>query len=94
MVARSGIVRRAPQWRLLSTFLDRGEVGERIQNVVRDFDKVDEAAVTATAHFTNDLGLLLRTIIALGILVLIAHMFDDVVCRSGLSRHCRACVCH
>ena len=84
-VARSGIVRRAPQWRLFSTFLDRGEVGERIQNVVRDFDKVDEAAVTGTAHFTNDLGLLpLSLSFAREHFSLFTYFFC-VACRFGLS---------
>lgn len=37
-------------------FLDSAEVAERIQNVVKNFEKVDAAAVSPTAHFTNDLG--------------------------------------
>ena len=36
--------------------LDANEVSERIQNVVKNFEKVNPASVTATAHFTNDLG--------------------------------------
>eukprot|EP00591_Stephanopyxis_turris_P003584 CAMPEP_0195521916 /NCGR_PEP_ID=MMETSP0794_2-20130614/19680_1 /TAXON_ID=515487 /ORGANISM="Stephanopyxis turris, Strain CCMP 815" /LENGTH=110 /DNA_ID=CAMNT_0040651569 /DNA_START=48 /DNA_END=380 /DNA_ORIENTATION=+ len=38
-------------------FLDANEVAERVQNVVKNFEKVDAAAVTPSAHFTNDLGL-------------------------------------
>jgi len=37
-------------------FLDANEVAERVQNVVKNFEKVDAAAVTPSAHFTNDLG--------------------------------------
>ena len=40
-----------------STFLDSGEVGERIAAVIKNFDKVDANKVTDTAKFTDDLGL-------------------------------------
>ena len=42
--------------RMFSGFLDSAEVAERIQNVVKNFEKVDAAAVSPSAHFTNDLG--------------------------------------
>eukprot|EP00695_Tsukubamonas_globosa_P000889 TRINITY_DN182_c0_g1_i1.p2 TRINITY_DN182_c0_g1~~TRINITY_DN182_c0_g1_i1.p2 ORF type:complete len:115 (+),score=60.33 TRINITY_DN182_c0_g1_i1:76-420(+) len=39
------------------TFLDKELVTGRVLNVVKNFQKVDPAKVSATAHFTNDLGL-------------------------------------
>jgi len=39
------------------TFLDRKEVAERVVQVLKGFEKVDPAKVTASAHFVNDLGL-------------------------------------
>ena len=39
------------------TFLDRKEVAERVVAVLKNFEKVDPAKVTATANFVNDLGL-------------------------------------
>eukprot|EP00518_Triparma_eleuthera_P005171 CAMPEP_0182463728 /NCGR_PEP_ID=MMETSP1319-20130603/7885_1 /TAXON_ID=172717 /ORGANISM="Bolidomonas pacifica, Strain RCC208" /LENGTH=115 /DNA_ID=CAMNT_0024663305 /DNA_START=20 /DNA_END=364 /DNA_ORIENTATION=- len=39
------------------TFLDESEVRERVIQVVSNFEKVDPAKVTDTAHFTTDLGL-------------------------------------
>jgi len=39
------------------TFLDRKEVTERVLQVLKGFEKVDPAKVTAAAHFVNDLGL-------------------------------------
>ena len=38
-------------------FLDKGEVTERVMTVVKAFEKVDPAKVTAAAHFVDDLGL-------------------------------------
>ncbi|KAK3135596.1 hypothetical protein QOZ80_5BG0420820 [Eleusine coracana subsp. coracana] len=49
--------------RLLSTaeakgsFLDKGEVADRVVSVVKNFQKVEPAKVTPTAHFQKDLGL-------------------------------------
>ncbi|KAL7512450.1 hypothetical protein ACHAXN_009430 [Cyclotella atomus] len=40
-----------------STFLNPAEVQERIINVVKNFDKVDPAKVSATSKFGDDLGL-------------------------------------
>merc|ERR1711957_1010120 len=40
-----------------STFLPPGEVQERILSVVKNFDKVDPAKVTAASKFGPDLGL-------------------------------------
>mmetsp|Transcript_18230 Transcript_18230/g.30252 ORF Transcript_18230/g.30252 Transcript_18230/m.30252 type:complete len:121 (-) Transcript_18230:62-424(-) len=40
-----------------ATFLDPSEVSERIVSVVKNFDKVDAAKVTAEAKFADDLGL-------------------------------------
>jgi NADH dehydrogenase (ubiquinone) 1 alpha/beta subcomplex 1 len=37
--------------------LSRADVESRILEVVRGFDKTDEAKVSPTAHFTKDLGL-------------------------------------
>ena len=37
--------------------LSRGDVEQRILEVVKAFDKVDAAKVTATSDFLNDLGL-------------------------------------
>jgi NADH dehydrogenase (ubiquinone) 1 alpha/beta subcomplex 1 len=39
------------------TFLDAGEVTERIINVVKNFDQVDGNKVTPAVKFTDDLGL-------------------------------------
>ena len=39
------------------TFVDKAEVTERVITRVKDFDKVDADKVTATSHFTEDLGL-------------------------------------
>lgn len=36
---------------------DRKEIEERVIQVVKKFPKVDESKVTATATFTQDLGL-------------------------------------
>ena len=43
--------------RSFSTFLDPKEVEERVVNVVKAFEKVDESKVTPSSHFANDLGL-------------------------------------
>jgi NADH dehydrogenase (ubiquinone) 1 alpha/beta subcomplex 1 len=40
-----------------SGFLPREEVAERIMRVVKNFQNVDPNKVSASAHFTNDLGL-------------------------------------
>mmetsp|Transcript_4873 Transcript_4873/g.6459 ORF Transcript_4873/g.6459 Transcript_4873/m.6459 type:complete len:114 (+) Transcript_4873:407-748(+) len=40
-----------------SAFLPVEEVTERVLNVVKAFDKVEEGKVTPTSHFANDLGL-------------------------------------
>ncbi|KAF0853088.1 mitochondrial Complex I (CI) NADH:ubiquinone oxidoreductase subunit SDAP/ACPM/NDUFAB1 [Andalucia godoyi] len=37
--------------------LAKDEVTERVLSVVKKFEKVDPAKVSATAHFANDLGL-------------------------------------
>jgi NADH dehydrogenase (ubiquinone) 1 alpha/beta subcomplex 1, acyl-carrier protein len=39
------------------SFLDAGEVTERIVQVVKNFDKVDEDKVTPESRFAQDLGL-------------------------------------
>ena len=39
------------------TFLDAGEVTERIVSVVKNFDQVDANKVTEKVKFTDDLGL-------------------------------------
>ncbi|CAK4198055.1 unnamed protein product [Aphanomyces euteiches] len=39
------------------TFLDRGEVSERVLNVLKNFEKTDAAKITETAKFIEDLGL-------------------------------------
>lgn len=46
-----------PPTALRQTFLDRKEVTERVIQVLKNFEKVDPAKVTASAHFVNDLGL-------------------------------------
>lgn len=38
-------------------FLDAGEVTERVMEVIKNFEKVSPASVTATSHFVDDLGL-------------------------------------
>ena len=38
-------------------FLDPAAVSERVQMVVKNFDKVDEGKVTETSKFGDDLGL-------------------------------------
>lgn len=45
-------LRRAGQ-----AFLDRAEATERVLSVLKNFEKVNQAKLTATAHFQNDLGL-------------------------------------
>ena len=40
-----------------SGFLPKEEVQSRVMSVVKNFQNVDPAKVTATSHFTNDLGL-------------------------------------
>jgi hypothetical protein len=55
-VARSGAVSRLQHRCFAAGFLDKAEVSERVQNVVRGFSKVNAAKVSPTAHFTNDLG--------------------------------------
>ncbi|CAL4900428.1 unnamed protein product [Urochloa decumbens] len=39
------------------SFLDKGEVADRVVSVVKNFQKVEPAKVTPTAHFQKDLGL-------------------------------------
>lgn len=41
----------------VQTFLDRGEVTERVIGVLKNFERVDPAKVTPTAHFVDDFGL-------------------------------------
>lgn len=40
-----------------SGFLPKDEVASRVMDVVKNFQNVDPAKVTATSHFINDLGL-------------------------------------
>uniref|UniRef100_A0A0D9WFX1 Acyl carrier protein n=1 Tax=Leersia perrieri TaxID=77586 RepID=A0A0D9WFX1_9ORYZ len=64
IAAAAGSVRAA---RLLSSsvteegakgsFLDKGEVADRIVSVVKNFQKVEPSKVTPNAHFQKDLGL-------------------------------------
>ena len=42
---------------IYQSFLDAGEVTERIVQVVKNFDKVDEDKVTPESRFAQDLGL-------------------------------------
>ncbi|XP_066366984.1 acyl carrier protein 2, mitochondrial-like [Miscanthus floridulus] len=39
------------------SFLDKGEVADRVLSVVKNFQKVEPSKVTPTAHFQKDLGL-------------------------------------
>ena len=41
----------------LQTFLEKNEVTERVLSVLKGFDKVDPAKLSAESHFQNDLGL-------------------------------------
>lgn len=41
----------------VQSFLDKTEVTERVIAVLKNFEKVDAAKLTPTAHFSNDLGL-------------------------------------
>lgn len=43
--------------RSFATFLDRADVTDRVMGVVKSFEKVDPAKVTASSHFVSDLGL-------------------------------------
>merc|ERR1711935_474197 len=43
--------------RFCGTFLDKNEVSTRVIDVVKNFEKVDAAAVTADSFFQKDLGL-------------------------------------
>merc|ERR1711964_136075 len=46
-----------PSPRPVQNFIARDEVTERVMAVVTAFEKVEQAKVTPTAHFGNDLGL-------------------------------------
>lgn len=48
---------RASTNNIKQTFLNPAEVQERIITVVKNFDKVDPAKVSATSKFGDDLGL-------------------------------------
>lgn len=39
------------------SFLDKGEVADRVVSVVKNFQKVEPSKVTPSAHFQKDLGL-------------------------------------
>lgn len=39
------------------TFLEKAEVSERVMQVLKNFEKVEDAKVAAGAHFEKDLGL-------------------------------------
>jgi len=41
----------------MQTFLEKNEVTERVLSVLKGFDKVDPAKLSAESHFQNDLGL-------------------------------------
>lgn len=41
----------------VQTFLDKKEVTDRVLSVLKNFEKINPASVTPTAHFVNDLGL-------------------------------------
>ena len=41
----------------VQTFLDRAEVTDRVMAVMKNFEQIDAARVTPTAHFADDLGL-------------------------------------
>ena len=43
--------------RSLATFIDAGEVSDRIVAVVKNFDKVEPSKVSPTCKFADDLGL-------------------------------------
>lgn len=63
VAVRTGNVVVAPQrvftasFCQVQTFLDRGEVTERVVAVLKNFPRVDPAKVTPTAHFVDDFGL-------------------------------------
>lgn len=57
VLARAAPVVAVRSLSTVQTFLDEGEVTERVLAVVKGFEKVEPAKVTATAHFANDLGL-------------------------------------
>ena len=46
-----------PRATLASAALSRDDVAARVQAVLAQFEKVEASAVSATAHFVNDLGL-------------------------------------
>ncbi|CAN6333287.1 unnamed protein product [Urochloa humidicola] len=65
-VARPAVAGTVPTFRRLlsstteetkGSFLDKGEVADRVISVVKNFQKVEPAKVTPTAHFQKDLGL-------------------------------------
>uniref|UniRef100_A0ACD5U2S4 Uncharacterized protein n=1 Tax=Avena sativa TaxID=4498 RepID=A0ACD5U2S4_AVESA len=39
------------------SFLDKGEVAERVVSVIKNFQKIEPSKVTPNAHFQKDLGL-------------------------------------
>lgn len=59
LAAQAGTPFAVSLWRGFAegTFLDKNEVTERILNVVKNFDKVDQSKVNPSAAFQNDLGL-------------------------------------
>merc|ERR1712048_230967 len=55
LAVRSGLV--LSRWMGDSSFIAKETVTERVIAVVKGFDRVEPAKVTATSHFMNDLGL-------------------------------------
>ena len=55
MVARVAVARFSGE--AVQSFLDRSEVTERVVAVLKNFQRVDPAKVTPTAHFVDDFGL-------------------------------------
>ena len=57
LAARANSAASSHVIRGLQTFLEKNEVTERVLSVLKGFDKVDPAKLSAESHFQNDLGL-------------------------------------
>ncbi|KAI9318978.1 acyl carrier protein-like protein [Dichotomocladium elegans] len=57
--ARVAAVRTVPQARFYSAGagLTHADIESRVLDILRGFDKVDQAKISVDAHFVNDLGL-------------------------------------
>lgn len=88
-LSRSLTPPRAPRLPAAQTFLDRKEVTERVLSVLKNFEKVDPAKVTPSAHFANDLGLDSLDAVEVRLAVRLAPLHREYALND-----CAARVCH